>query len=90
MGLLGVVVGLGFADLGVVVVLGFGWWSGSPELLILILVLILIDFGVVNFGCWVCCLQLGGVVVVAGSGSPKWRNEEEKRNEEREKKVKIK
>ena len=21
------------------------------------------DFGVVNFGCWVCCLQLGGVVV---------------------------
>jgi hypothetical protein len=25
----------------------------------------LVDFGIVDFGCWVCCLHLGGVVVVA-------------------------
>ena len=77
------VVGLAFADLDVVVglgfwisawwwVLGFGWWSGSPEWLILILIL-------VDFGCWVCCLQFGGVVVVAGFWMMEWVTEVEKR-----------
>ena len=48
----------------------------------------------VDFGCWVCCMQLGGVVVVAGFWMVEWVTEVEtkkKREMRREKKkVKIK
>ncbi len=57
------------------------------------MILILVDSGVVDFGCWVCCLQLGGVVVVARFWIVEWVTEVEtkkKREMRKEKKKKVK
>uniref|UniRef100_A0A2N9GLM3 Transmembrane protein n=1 Tax=Fagus sylvatica TaxID=28930 RepID=A0A2N9GLM3_FAGSY len=65
---LGVVVGLGFWMVEWVTgVVDFGFDFDFD------------DFGVVDFGCWVCCLQLGGVVVVAGFWMVEWVTGVEKR-----------
>jgi hypothetical protein len=37
------------------------------------------DFGVVDFGCWVCCSQLGEVVVVSRFWMVEWVTKVEKR-----------
>ena len=68
-------------------VLGFEWWSGSLEWLILVLILIL-EWLILDVGFAVCNLVKWWLFLGFGwwSESPEWRNEEEKRNEEREKK----